>query len=79
MPAGMTIDASGLIQWAPNPSQFGPSQVKLRVDVFVDGQLFLPKQQTLVLPPRKVTPADEKNDKPEEDRPGEKGIDLVDR
>ena len=51
-------------------------EVKLRVDVFVDGQLFLPKQQTLVIPARNVTPADEKNDKPEEDRPGEKGIDL---
>src|ERR1043166_481304 len=40
--------------------------VKLRLDVIVDGQLFLPKQQDLVLPARQVIPADEEATKPEE-------------
>jgi RHS repeat-associated protein len=31
-PAGMTIDATGLVQWAPGSKQFGPNQVTLHVD-----------------------------------------------
>jgi hypothetical protein len=54
------------------------AEVKLRLDVYVDGQLFLPRQQTLVIEPRqvKVTPADKETEKTEEDRPGEKGMDV---
>jgi hypothetical protein len=52
------------------------TDVKLRLDVYVDGQLFFPKQQTLSLPAREVIPADEAASKPEEDRPGERGMDV---
>ena len=51
-------------------------EVKLRVDVFVDGQLFLPQQQTLRIEPRRITKADEAAGKEEDDRPGEKGMDI---
>ena len=30
-PAGMTIDASGMVRWTPNPDQFGPNAVTVRV------------------------------------------------
>jgi hypothetical protein len=52
------------------------AKVKLALDVYVDGQLFLPKQQTLTIPPREVTPADDAAGKPEDDRPGERGMDV---
>ncbi len=52
------------------------AEVKLRLDVYVDGQLFLPKQQVLAIPERKVIPADEAAGRPEEDRPGERGMDV---
>jgi hypothetical protein len=52
------------------------SEVRLRLDVYVDGQLFLPRQQTLFVEPRTVTPADEAAGKDEVDRPGEKGMDV---
>jgi hypothetical protein len=52
------------------------AEVKVRIDVYVDGQLFLPKQQTLTIEPRKVTPADDAAGKPEDDRPGERGMDV---
>jgi YD repeat-containing protein len=31
-PAGMTIDASGLLTWQPTPAQFGPNAVHIRVE-----------------------------------------------
>jgi hypothetical protein len=52
------------------------TEVRLRIDVFVDGQLFLPRNQTLVLPARQILPADPTAGKPEEDRPGERGVDI---
>ncbi len=52
------------------------TEVRLRIDVFVDGQLFLPRQQTLVVPARQTFPADEAAGKAEEDRPGERGMDI---
>jgi hypothetical protein len=52
------------------------AKVKLALDVYVDGQLFLPRQQTLTIPPREVTPADEAAGKSEVDRPGERGMDV---
>jgi hypothetical protein len=52
------------------------AEVKLRIDVYVDGQLYLPKQQNLTIEPRRITPADEAAGKEEEDRPGERGMDF---
>jgi hypothetical protein len=52
------------------------AEVKLRIDVYVDGQLFLPRQQTLSIEPRQIVPADPAAGKEEEDRPGEKGMDV---
>lgn len=52
------------------------SDVKLRLDVFVDGQLFLPRQQAISIEPRKVTPADEAAGKEEKDQPGESGMNV---
>src|SRR5262249_43244053 len=31
-PAGMTIDAAGLVTWQPTPAQFGPNPVQVRVE-----------------------------------------------
>jgi hypothetical protein len=52
------------------------AQVRLRIDVYVDGTLFLPRQQTMNLPKREVIPADEAAGKAEDDRPGERGWDI---
>jgi hypothetical protein len=71
------LDAQQLLVTA-RVANFRPAacEVKLRVDVYVEGQLFLPKQQALSLPARRVVPADDATGKPEEDRPGERGVDI---
>ncbi len=71
------LDAQQLLVTA-RVANYRPTRcdVKLRIDVYVDGQLFLPRQQTLTIEARQLVPADEAAGKAEEDRPGEKGMDI---